>query len=241
VAAKGHALLNPPARPSVGEGRHGMTAQTNHQVNGQPVDPPDVPATTSKGSQERSLPAATGNGHVRPQPGTVSAPQHGYLPVRPVPPRTPGSRPWPPWCFVGCHGGAGATTVTLAVPGGADAGRYWPLPQHPDICRVVLVTRAHASGLRAAQMAARQWACGALPTVQLLGLAVVADAPGRRPKPLRELLELVSGGVPRVWELPWVEALRLGDPPGQIPLPAAFSAMAADLHHLVTGGPRPHA
>jgi hypothetical protein len=76
---------------------------------------------------------------------------------------------------------------------------------------VVLVARTHASGLRAAQAAARQWASGALPTVRLLGLIAVADAPGKRPRALRELLELISGGVPQTWELPWVEALRLGD------------------------------
>lgn len=172
---------------------------------------------------------------VRPRTGTPAPPRPGDLPARPLGPVAyPGL---PAWWFLGCHGGAGATTLSAAVPGGSDAWRYWPLPDPPATTNVVLVARSNASGLRAAQGAARQWASGALPTVRLIGLAVIADAPGRRPRPLRELLELISGGVPRVWDLPWVEALRLGDPPDQIRLPAPFSALAADLHQLVPGGP----
>jgi hypothetical protein len=100
----------------------------------------------------------------------------------------------------------------------------------------VLVTRDHAAGLRAAQTGARQWAGGTLAGVSLLGLAVVASAPGRRPKPLRELIQLVSGAFPHMWELPWVEPLRLGDPADQVDLPAAFKTMADDLRSLTTGG-----
>lgn len=142
----------------------------------------------------------------------------------------------PPWWFMGCHGGAGVTTLTAAISGGIDAGRYWPVPDPPAATNVILVARSHAGGLRAAQAAAWQWASGALPTVRLLGLAVIADAPGRRPKPLKDLLNLISGGVPCLWELPWVEDLRLGAPPGEAALPPAFAAMAADLQKIVTGG-----
>ena len=139
--------------------------------------------------------------------------------------------------WLGCHGGAGTSTLAAALPSGADAGRYWPVLDPPAVTRVVLVARTHAYGLRAAQMAARQWASGMLPGhVQLLGMVVIADAPGRLPKPLRELLRLISGGVPRTWELPWVEALRLGDPPGQIQLPAPFEELAHSLHQIVSGG-----
>jgi hypothetical protein len=72
--------------------------------------------------------------------------------------------------------------------------------------------------------------------VQLLGLVAVADAPGRLPRPLRDLLRLVSGGVPRMWEMPWVESWRLGDPPTPSTLPPAYAQLAADLRHIVTGG-----
>lgn len=160
----------------------------------------------------------------------------GYLPTRPIGPGIY-QRPGPPWWFLGCHGGAGADTVHAAIPGGVNAGRYWPIPTPPHQARIVLVTRSHASGLRAAQAAAQQWVSGSLGGgVRLLGLAVVADAPGRLPRPLRDLLGLISGGLPRVWQLPWVEAWRLGDPPDPEQLPAAYARLAADLHQLVTGG-----
>lgn len=124
-----------------------------------------------------------------------------------------------------------------AVPGGMDGGHWWPVCAPPTPVRVVLVTRSHAHGLRAAQTAAWQWTQSPhLRAVDLVGLAVIADAPGRRPKPLRDLLGLISGGVPKVWDLPWVEALRLGDPPGEISLPAQYAALAADLHSITTGG-----
>jgi hypothetical protein len=125
--------------------------------------------------------------------------------------------------------------LNALIPGGADGGRYWPVPD-AGTSTVVLVARSHASGLRAAQAAARQWADQALPpSVRLAGLAVVADASGRLPKSLRELLQLVAGGVPAMWHLPWIEALRLGDPPDQIQLPSAYSAMAAELQRYSYG------
>jgi hypothetical protein len=99
---------------------------------------------------------------------------------------------------------------------------------------VLLVARTHASGLCAAQAAARQWAAGALPNVRLLGLVAIADAPGKLPKPLKDLLRLISGGVPRLWELPWSEALRLGDPPGQARLPSAYARLAQDLDKVIS-------
>jgi hypothetical protein len=99
---------------------------------------------------------------------------------------------------------------------------------------VLLVARSHAAGLCAAQAAARQWAAGVLPHVRLLGLVVVADAPGKLPKPLRDLLRLISGGVPQVWELPWVEALRLGDPPDQARLPSAYARLEQDLKRIIS-------
>lgn len=142
----------------------------------------------------------------------------------------------PGWWFLSCHGGAGATTLNNAIQGGMDAGRYWPVPDPPAYTNVVLVARSHAGGLTAAQLAARQWASGSLPTVRVLGLAVVADAPGRRPKVLRDLQGLIAGGVPRVWDLPWIEELRLGAPVSAIQLPAAFTTMAVDLQTFVTGG-----
>lgn len=127
-----------------------------------------------------------------------------------------------------------------AIPGGVNAGRYWPIPDAPHRARIVLVTRTTAHGLSSAQAAAQQWVSGALGAgVQVLGLVAVADAPGRLPRPLRELLALVSGGLPRVWQMPWMEEWRLGDPPDPLHLPAAYARLAVDLHQRVPG--RDHA
>ena len=168
-------------------------------------------------------------------PRFVPAPPQGGLPIYDFGPLL--AQGAPPWWFLGCHGGAGTSTLHAAVPGGMDGGHWWPVCAPPTPVRVVLVTRSHAHGLRAAQTAAWQWTQSShLRAVHLVGLAVIADAPGRRPKPLRDLLGLISGGVPKVWDLPWVEALRLGDPPGEISLPAQYAALAADLHNIMTGG-----
>ncbi|MFF5893940.1 DUF6668 family protein [Streptomyces globisporus] len=163
---------------------------------------------------------------VRPQPGAVAAPQQG-LPVR----TAAGAR----WWWLGCHGGAGVTSLTGAVPGGTDAGRYWPVPASGPVQRVVLVARTHASGLEAAQLAARQWASGVLPGVDLLGLVVVADAPGRLPGPLRDLLRLVEGGVPRTWAVPWEDSWRLAAPSAES-VSRPVGRMARDLLSLTDPG-----
>jgi hypothetical protein len=174
-------------------------------------------------------------GPQRPQPATVQPPTGG-LPVYPVPPDVR-----PVYWWVGCHGGAGVTTLSGAIVGqsAADARGHWPAPRRPDLARVVLVARTHFHGLSMAQLAGRQWASGSTPDgTEVLGLVLVADAPGKLPRPLRELAQLISGGFPRVWEVPWIEELRRGDAPAQDH--PAFRRIGSDLHHLVLGG-TPHA
>lgn len=168
---------------------------------GEPVPPADTAAPT------RFAP-------VRPQAGLAAEPASDGPAFRSVPPDAPN----PPWWWVGCHGGAGVSTLAAAVPGGRDAERAWPLPPPRRTSRVVLVARTNADGLHAAQDAARQWAAGRVPGVTVLGLVAVADMPGRLPRPLAALLHLVGGGVPRLWVVPWIDALRLGRPlPGTMP------------------------
>lgn len=191
-------------------------------------------------SPEESEPAAHAPEPVRstgvfgprePQGGVVSRPNAGGLPLRDSGP----VRANPPWWWVGCHGGAGVDTLDALMPGGADGGRAWPVA--PDgTTRVVLVARANANGLRAAQLACRQWASGVVPSVMLLGLAAVADAPGKPPKPLADLLTLVAGGFPHVWTVPWIESLRLGEVPAYPRLPKPVLRMRTDLAQLLTGG-----
>ncbi|MEU9222149.1 DUF6668 family protein [Streptomyces sp. NPDC048376] len=133
------------------------------------------------------------------------------------------------WWWLGVHGGAGVSTLEQAVPGGRDAERAWPASSHSH--SVVLVARSSAGGLKAAQSAAQQWASGMVTGIDLLGLVVVADAPGRRPKILQDLVRLVSGAVPRLWQIPWVEAWRLGEPPSSHQ-PKECAPLAHDLTRL---------
>lgn len=133
------------------------------------------------------------------------------------------------WWWLGVHGGAGVTTLEQAVPGGRDAGRAWPVAEQPQ--PVVLVARSSANGIAAAQNAIQQWASGMVAGVDLLGLVVVADAPGRRPRVLQDLVRLVSGAVPRLWEIPWMEPWRLGQPPAEN-LPKQCAPLVRDLTRL---------
>lgn len=164
---------------------------------------------------------------VRPQAGLAAEPAPDGLAFHAVRRGTAN----PPWWWVGCHGGAGVSTLSGMVPGGRDAEREWPMPVDGHFSRVVLVARTNAPGLRAAQAAARQWASGRVPGVTLLGLVAVADAPGRMPRALNELLRLVGGGVPKVWQVPWIDALRF-DKPLPDRLPRGLLKLAAELGPL---------
>ncbi len=141
-------------------------------------------------------------GAAAPQPGVAVPDAADRLP------RRESSRIAALWS-VGAHGGAGETVLSRLVPESQAADHCWPL--HPDMTtNVVLVARSNAAGLLAAQRAAADWASGSLPGVSLLGLVIIADAPRRLPLALRSSMRLVGGGVPRMWQLPWVESWRLG-------------------------------
>ena len=140
-----------------------------------------------------------------PQPGVPAPDSADRLPRRDV------NRPAAIW-WLGVHGGAGERVLSRLLPGSRSADHAWPIINDGSRANVVLVARSNADGLQAAQRAATEWASGSLPTINLLGLVIVADAPGKLPKPLRDLAQVVSGGVPNVWQIPWVEAWRLGEP-----------------------------
>lgn len=156
-------------------------------------------------------------GPARPQP-LVTAPERGLRSFRTA------ASAWV-W-FTGCHGGAGETTLAGLLPGSGATGRRWPEHTDGGMPAVVLVARTSASGLLAARTAATQWAAGDTPAVALLGLVLMPDAPGRLPKPLRDLAEHVAGGVPRCWHLPWVEQWRTGDTAGPRPTARLFADLA---------------
>ncbi|GAA4954628.1 DUF6668 family protein [Streptomyces heliomycini] len=118
------------------------------------------------------------------------------------------------FCWVGLHGGAGVSTLA-AVYGGHDGGRAWPGPAGPP--SVLLVARTHAAGLDAVLPAVDAARRGGAPRgVGLEAVVLVADAPGRLPRPLAHRIRLVESVVD-VYRVPWVDAWRLGDLSGRPP------------------------
>lgn len=160
-----------------------------------------------------------------------SLPQQG-VPAAAGLPRLRVSTPARVW-WVSVHGGSGASTLASLVEGSAVARQAWPDGRSSADAapRSVLVARTHAAGLLAARAAATEWAAGST-GVELLGLVLVADAPGRLPRPLKDLTKLVSGGVPRVWRVPWHDPWRLGEPPALEASPRPVRALAEEIDTL---------
>ncbi len=172
-------------------------------------------------------------GTTGPKPASVTAPQDGVpvpdqadrLPQR----KTPhGATVW----WLGVTGGAGESTLASLARGSRSADHAWPIPENRgSLCRVVLVARTNYAGLAAAQRAAIEWASGVLgDAVRVDGLVLIPDMPGRMPKELRHLAQVVSGGLPHTWSLPWVDAWRFGPLDPAADLPQEFHALLADLH-----------
>jgi hypothetical protein len=113
--------------------------------------------------------------------------------------------------ITGTHGGAGESRIADLLGGARVTDHCWPVLQDGSKPRVLLVCRADIRGLTTARSALTQWASGATSEVDLLGLAILADAPGKTPKALRDFAAIVGGGAPRLWTLPWVETWRHGD------------------------------
>lgn len=173
---------------------------------------------------------------LRPQAATVRRPSSG-LPRRSADDRGTAAIWW-----VGTHGGAGESTLEQLLEGSRAGGHAWPQADVGDTTPdVILVARTSAHGLRCAQLAATEWASGDV-AVQLHGLVLIADAPGRLPRPLKDFAQIVAGGVPRVWRLPWVEAWRQGEPVSTQTAPKAIVAFLDELRasHLAAPEPPPH-
>lgn len=147
-------------------------------------------------------PAFTPTGATKPQ---LSVPQPDHADRLP---RWNVSGIIPDYWWLGVHGGAGETSLARLDKNTRAAEHHWPITAAGST--VVLVARSNMSGLRAAQLAATEWASGSIPGIQIAGLVVLADAPGRLPKEIREFAGVVGGGVPHLWHFPWIEAWRFG-------------------------------
>ena len=156
----------------------------------------------------------------------VTAGAAGAGPELPAPPGAAQALLW-----LSAHGGSGVTTLQAATGLGGD--HTYLLPVAEGLCPVLMlvVARTHAHGLLCAQQLAVQAASSglALATYHLAGLVLVADAPGKLPKPLAELSQLISGGYPRTWRVPYVEAWRLGQPPSPSNTPKVVARIGQDL------------
>lgn len=119
-------------------------------------------------------------------------------------------------CVVGAHGGAGTSTVADLIDG-VDCKTFWPVTNDLTPHECVVVARTDWAGLHAAKAVARQWASGCVPAVELRGLILVPDRPGRLPRPLVDLAEHVAGGYATVWHMGWLSELRLGGQPTKLP------------------------
>lgn len=185
----------------------------------------------SRGLLADPLPDAASGRHLNLAPAVTALP--------PVPQPPPPAPPLP--SRAGCrllaaHGGAGVSSLLragLAAAGGVDAGRIWP-----DGGAALLVARSSTSGLEAAREAARAHAAGDTGLdVTLLGLVLVADAPGRLPPRLRDLADLVAGAFLRLWQVPWLTEWRLAATAEPLPAHPEVTRLITDVQALT--GARP--
>lgn len=185
--------------------------------------PADVPAP-ARAETLHAAPAATA-GVTAPQYGVPVPDRADRLPQRVV---QQGATVW----WLGVTGGAGESTLAAIARGSSAAEHAWPMPPGRGMqSRVVLVARTNYAGLTAAQRAATEWASGAFgDAIRVDGLVLIPDVPGRLPKELRELAQLVAGGVPQTWTLPWLEALRFGPLRREEALPKDFASLLVDLN-----------
>ena len=145
------------------------------------------------------------------------------------------------WGWRGAHRGAGVTTIARQL-GGADLGLRTPDAHLPTL----VVCRSTFSGLLAAQQLARDELADT-PLWKCLGLVVVPPNPKPLAGPVAELMDLIVGGYPAYWTLPWVESWQTNvqpnpsertsrSSPNQSVLPPGVASL---LHPLIRPPGRP--
>lgn len=124
----------------------------------------------------------------------------------------------PVW-WLGVHGGAGESTLELLLAGTRAAQHAWPVRQDGQLTNVVLVARLSHHGLTSVQAAMRDWNDRHARHINVLGLVLVANRPGRAAKQLKELVFDVEHATRASWSMPWVDAWELGEIPSEINAP----------------------
>lgn len=107
--------------------------------------------------------------------------------------------------LLGAHGGAGTTTLAESWAPAAETD-VWPAED--EYPYVVIVCRSHRTGLDRAHELVLQATGRFAGKCQLLGVAIVADAPGKTPKALRQRIDVMAKIAPHIWEIPYIPALR---------------------------------
>ncbi|WP_329412608.1 hypothetical protein OG802_20875 [Streptomyces sp. NBC_00704] len=163
--------------------------------------------------------------------GPVTVPDPASA-AAPAPPPSGSSVTPRRFSWVATHGGAGTSTLA-AVYGGHDSGRGWPGAGDPP--SVLLVARTHAAGLESVLRTLEVFRRGEAPAgLDLDSVVLVADAPGRLPRPLAQRVRAIEDVID-VYRVPWVTEWRLGDLGGN---PPRETAPLARLTGAPGGSPR---
>ena len=164
------------------------------------LDEPDIQAPTQP-------PVGFVAPEIRPNRGIAApAPAH-QLPTRQVSDDELNVELW----WLAAHGGAGETTLGSLVDDTRAAGHAWPLGGACGPRTVVLLGRTSLSGLTAVQHALAHWGSGEL-DVNLRALVLLADAPGKLPRPLRDLVRVLQQGAPgSACLIPWHPSWRVSE------------------------------
>lgn len=138
-----------------------------------------------------------------------------FLPVAEEPINTQaGVRPLA-W-LVGCHGGAGVSTLEAVFAPLTSTGQVIPAANDP--ATVILVAEVSKRGLRAAHKAVLQFETDDAGGAHLAGVMLVHRTPGKTPKALTGDLERLTEATPggNVWNVPffseWVTTTADGLP-----------------------------
>ncbi|TWP44516.1 hypothetical protein FKR81_41055 [Lentzea tibetensis] len=111
---------------------------------------------------------------------------------------------------VGAHGGAGATTLAKALSA-TELGREVPISGE-----VLVVGRTNAGGLQSVSRMLNSIVTDPRQQARVVAVALVADAPGRLPRPLSHRVRVISSAA-RIYRIPWVPEWRLGAEPAELP------------------------